>query len=357
MELSSTIRALVTNTEFALSIYMPTHTFGSETISDASKFNTLLNVAGRQLSDAGLLQSATEAVLGAIREITSQDSFWQHRSEGLAIFASKDHFFHFTLPYTVKESVAVSKHFHLRQVIPFLTDNASFFILQLSQNTVRLFEADAYTIASITHKDLPPSMKVALQHEDPERQLQMRSTGNSTMGFHGHGAGDEIDKAALERFLRAVDKGVVAALHGRNEPLVLAAVPYFLPIYQSVSRYPHIHSAMITGSPERSTEEQLQREGWDIISPLLSEKKKRAAGMMREVIGTGRTTSALTEIIEAGSSGRIETLFLDANSPLANDDEEMLNAAIAHTLAHGGDIVGISKETDANNPTIALLRY
>jgi len=357
MELSSTIRALATNTETVVSIYMPTHTFGSETISDASKFNALLNVAGKQLSDAGLSQSETEIVVGAIREITSPDSFWQHRSDGLAIFASKDCCFHFTLPYTVQESVAVSKHFHLRQVMPFLTDNVSFFILQLSQNTVRLFEADAYTITSIKHNDLPPSMKVALQHEDPERQLQMRSTGNNTVGFHGHGAGDEIDKAALERFLRAVDQGVVAALRGRSEPLVLAAVPYFLPIYQSVSRYPHIHSAMITGSPERSTDEQLRREGWDIVSPLLSEKKKRATNMMREVIGTGRTTSALTEIIEAGSSGRIETLFLDVNSPLANDDEEMLNAAIAHTLAHGGDIVSTSEETDPNNPAIALLRY
>jgi hypothetical protein len=357
VELSSTIRALVTTKDTALSIYMPTHTFGSETISDASKFNALLNVAAKQLADSGLSQSEVESVIGPVRGITSPDSFWQHRSEGLAIFASKDQCVHFTLPYTVQESVVVSSHFHLRHVIPFLTDNATFFVLQLSQNTVRLFEADAYTITPIDHKDLPPSMEEALQHEDPERQLQMRSTGNNTMGFHGHGAGDEIDKAAIERFLRAVDQGVVTALHGRNEPLVLAAVSYFLPIYQSISRYGHVHSEMITGSPERSSEDDLRREGWGIISPSLIAKKARATNEMKEVIGTGRTTSSLAEIVEAGSSGRIETLFVDVTSPLTSTDDDLLNAAIAYTLSHSGAVMSTHEEVDPDNPGIALLRY
>lgn len=39
------------------------------------------------------------------------------------------------------------------------------------------------------------------------KQLQVRSTGpTSTAQFHGHGGGDEDDKAALERYFRAGDR-------------------------------------------------------------------------------------------------------------------------------------------------------
>jgi hypothetical protein len=46
-------------------------------------------------------------------------------------------------------------------------------------------------------------MAEALAHEDPEKQLQVRSSGPTSTGqYHGHGGGDEDHKAALERYFR-----------------------------------------------------------------------------------------------------------------------------------------------------------
>jgi hypothetical protein len=357
MELSSTIRELVSNTSTALTIYMPTHTFGNETTSDANKFNSLINNAAKKLADAGLPQTEVDSVLAPVRGLTASNDFWQHRTQGLAIFSSAQHCVHFSLPYSVPEQVVVSNHFHLRHIVPFLTDNATFFILQLSQNTVKLFEADAHSISAITHDDIPPSIEIALQHEDPERQLQMRSVGSGNLAFHGHGAGEELDKATLERFLRAVDKGVSAALNGHSEPLVLAAVPYYLPMYQSVSKYQHVHNELITGSPERTSEEDLRKEGWSLISSTMVEKKQKAVENLRAVVGTGRTTSTLAEIVDAAQTGRIETLFIDANDSLSDQDEDALNAAITRTFSHGGAVMITPEVVDAENSAIALLRY
>lgn len=142
-------------------------------------------------------------------------------------------------------------------------------MLALSVNSVRLFEATRFTIAELPLGPMPASMAEALAHEDPEAQLQVRAGGQRGM-FHGHGLGDEIDKQALARFFREVDRGLRERLESNAAPLVLAAVRYYLPIYRSVTAHPTLATRVVEGSPDSRSPRELHAEAWEIVAPMFA---------------------------------------------------------------------------------------
>jgi hypothetical protein len=340
-----------------VSIYMPTHKFGIETVSDSNHFNSLLHIAENELLKLESSQADVDQTIYKIRTLTSPHSFWQHRDQGLAIFATKELCVDFNLPFQVHETVAAANYFYLRQLSALFHKSASFFVLQLGKNHVALYQASDSKLSPIEHSDIPPSMEVALAHEDLERQLQMRSVGHGNNAFHGHGAGDEIDKAVLERFFRAVDHGVCEALRGETAPLILAAVPYFLPLYQSVSHYGNIVATTISNSSEQLSEAELYSEAWRLLEPSFSETLHRSEENLQQMNGTGLTVSDLLEIIEDAEAGRVDTLFLASTEPVTTGDEDMLNRAINLTLTHGGSVLSATSSTLGTSSAIALLRY
>jgi hypothetical protein len=336
---------------------MPTHKFGVETVSDSSRFNSLLHIAENKLLEQEHSRADVDQIIAKIRTLTSPHSYWQHRDQGLAIFASKDLCVDFNLSFHVHETVASADYFYLRQLSPLFHKSASFFVLQLGKNHVALYRASDSKLSPIEHSDIPPSMEVALAHEDLERQLQMRSVGHGNNAFHGHGAGDEVDKAVLERFFRAVDRGVCEALRGETAPLILAAVPYFLPLYQSVSHYGNIVATPIPNSSEQLSADELYSEAWRLLEPSFSEALHRSQETLQQMNGTGLTVSDLSEIIENAGVGRVDTLFLTSTEPVITGDEDMLNIAINLTLTHGGNVLSATSSTLGTSPAIALLRY
>ena len=140
-----------------------------------------------------------------------------------------------------------------------------FFILSLSQNAVQLFGATRSAITMLDLGSTATSMAEALALEDPERQLQFHSTGGGSVEFHGHGAGAELDKEAIQRFLRAVDRGVCERLGDAHEPLVLACVDYYLPLFQAVTRYPNVFDTAVAGNPERRSPAELHAAALRVI--------------------------------------------------------------------------------------------
>jgi hypothetical protein len=103
--------------------------------------------------------------------------------------------------------------------------------------------------------------------------------------FHGHGGGGEADKAELQRYFRAVDRGLTGILDA-EAPLVLAGVAYYGPIYRSVSAHPDIVEGVVAGSADElsANEAELreQREPGDL--DLLNDIALRVVRTGGEVI-------------------------------------------------------------------------
>ena len=358
VEVSSQLRSLATARDTCITLYMPTHRYGSATVSDASRFSTLVNSVGKDLAESGLKPAAIQRLLEPIEQLATPASFWQNRTDGLAVFAHDGHCEHVSLPNPVVEQVKLGSHFYLRQAIPFLTDDTRFFVLSLSKNSVQLYEGNQHSLFPISAYDGPASMEEALQFEDPERQLQVRTTGSDSVSFHGHGAGDELDKEALERFLRAVEKGVTSSLRQQTAPLVLAAVPYYLPIYSSFSGYQHVFGEAIEGTPVRQSDKELHLAAVQLLQSHFDSIRKKSLNGLRDLVGTGLITDELSDIAESARSGRVQNLLLSSSLPSDSEQEEdLVNHAIVETIAHAG-IVGLDPDADtANKPARALLRF
>ncbi|HUX04463.1 MAG TPA: hypothetical protein VMV53_06095 [Acidimicrobiales bacterium] len=358
-----------------VSIFLPTERRGDKTRQAAIRLRNLLADAQRQLRDAGMSTRAIDDLLAPEHALALDDDFWQHQSDGLALFAAPGLHLHYRVPLHLVEEATVARGFRVRPLAPLLSGDGRFFIMALSQNEVRVYEATRLTIGELDTSAIVKSMADALAMEESERQLQYHSSGSGTVHFHGHGAGEEIDKGAVERYLRVVDRGLREALDGSTEPLVLASVDYYQPIFRSMTRYPNVWDQAITGAPERWRPEELHEMAWTIMAPHFAGEGTAALARYRQGAGTGATTTDLDEIVLGAREGRVDTLLVTTGAPVwgrvdeearrvmvdetrSADDEDVIDRALLETLSHGGSVVSLEpSELATGSAAAALLRY
>jgi hypothetical protein len=334
-----------------VSVFMPTHRHGPETLQGPIRLRNLADQAARTLTDDGHDAPLVDQLLGPVRALIDDADFWQHQSDGLAVFAAPGWSWHARVPLDLREEVTVAPSFRVAPLIPLLSGGGRFFLLAVSQNAIRLFDAGRHRISELDLGPIPASIDEALAHEDPERQLQVRSSGGPAGQFHGHGAGDEVDKATIERFLRAVDHGLRERIGPSDQPLVLASVAYYLPIFQAVSSYPNLVDAAVEGNPDHRSAEELHAAAWPIVEERFTAGLERELDRFGTASGTGLTATDPDEVAAMAQQGRVDTLLVaDGVEPDARVD-----AAVLDTLVNGGRVVGVEAAV-ADTPAAALLR-
>jgi hypothetical protein len=355
-----------------VSVLLPTHTAGPATRQDPIRLSNLLRAAEQALlSDYGLGPRQAADLLAPMRNISENREFWRHQSDGLALYAAPGFNLVLRLPVRLEEAVTIGPSFRIRPLLGLLAGDDQFYVLALSVNSVGLFEGTRLTIAELPLGPVPASMAEALAHEDPEARLQVRAGGQAGM-FHGHGVGDEIDKQALERYFRAVDRGLRTRLQPAAAPLVLAAVGYYLPIYRSVTTHPALASTAVEGSPESRSPRELHAAAWEIVAPTFASARRDAEVRLKEALGTGRAATGPQAVAEAALAGRVDVLFLPDDEPVwgqvvdrtarlhaqrQQGDIDLLERAARETLAAGGTVQVRSDEMAGAGTAAALLRW
>ena len=234
-----------TSGECCVSLYMPTHRTGREQQQDPIRFKNLVVRAQERLLGYGLRRPEVQALMRPAESLLKNGDFWQHQSDGLAIFLSSDFSQTYRLPSRFKELLAIANNFHIKPLLPLFSTNGQFYILAVSLNEIRLFLATRDTVSEMQLPNVPTSMQEALFMDDPEKHLDFHTgTKNpSTPGsrpavFHGQGVqSDEEDKKNILRYFQYVDKGLSALFDDTTIPMVLAGVDYLLPIYHEANTY------------------------------------------------------------------------------------------------------------------------
>src|SRR5690606_9337106 len=91
---------------------------------------------------------------------------WRYQGEGLAFFLAKGFSRHYTLPIPVKENVYVLDQFYLTPLLPMLSRNGRFFILNLNRDKVMFYEATVERIRPIEISSfMPDTMNKALKFD------------------------------------------------------------------------------------------------------------------------------------------------------------------------------------------------
>jgi hypothetical protein len=363
-----------------ISIYMPTHRASVETRQDPIRLKNLLRECELSLEARALRKSEIQELLDPIRDLVDDYDFWQHQSDGLAMFRSRHLFRKYRVALKLPELALVADRFHSKPMLSLLTADCRYVILALSQNEIRIFRASRDTITEVEPSGMPSNLAEAVGKRRADRSLQNHSASSAAGGaasavFHGHGGGGEEKKEALPAFLRQIDGGMRDLLGEERAPLILAAVDHLYPIYRQANSYSDLLDEWIPGNPEGLSAEELHRRTAPIAGRHFLEAQQRAAARFLELAHTHRTSGRLDEILPAARQGRIESLFVAVGVQLwgsfdpstnetavvdqpAPESQDLLNLAAASTyLARGAVYALPPDQVPGNGPLAAVFRY
>lgn len=375
-----------------VSIYLPTHRAGKEAEGDSISLKNLLDEAEERLIARGLGPPEVQDLLEPARTLVVDDLFWQHQSDGLALFISPGFLRYYRLPLPFEELVVVGDRFHLKPLLSLFSADGRFYILALSQDEVRLLQGSRYSVGEINLEEAPSRLAEALKWDEMERQTQFHTTTATPQGrsaprgarggrpavFHGHGVESGADhKEHVLRYFQRVDEGVREILGGERAPLVLAAVDYLHPIYEQANDYPRLLEEGIVGNPENLSAGELHERAWAIVEPIFARDREEAAEGYRQLAGEGsdRASGSVEEIVPAAAFGRVDTLFValgvhvwgafdpDENAVAVHEeaepgDADLLDLAAVHTLLNSGTTYAVdADQVPGESPAAALFRY
>ncbi len=358
-----------------ISLSMPTHRAGAETMQGSIRLGNLIDEADQRLEYAEVAKRDRWALLDPLRSLVDDFDFWQHQSEGLALFSAPGGVETFRVGLPLEEEVTVGSIFRIRPLLPAVSGNGAFLLLALTENKVQLFEITQHSIAQLDLGPIPGSKSEALWFEDQESQLQMRAGGEAAGGFHGHGLGDEQRKEALERYFRLVDKGIHERVGHSRRPMMLACVAYYEPIFRTVSDYPTIVSEIVEGSPERLRPEELHERAWPVMERHHAGALEAALDRYRQLAGTGMTAGTIEAVVESAAQGRVDTLLVAEGTPerwgsldrtsgtveITEEqrtlDNDLVDLAVVEALEHGGTVHVVPRGSTADIEVAAILRY
>jgi hypothetical protein len=340
------------------------------------RLRSMLRAAESRLRNFSMSVDEAESLLASVARVIEAGQKPHPAAQGLAIFMSKDSVSYRYLRETVAESVVVGNEFFVRPLLPLVPRDDRFFLLELSQKQVRLYEGSASGISERALEGVPENVREDFKGHGFEREYQLhtassRSSGQKGAVFHGPSL-DEKDRIA--HFLRDVERGVATALKGQQAPLILAAVEYLVPIYKSVNTYAHLSDEAIIGSPHLLGPNELYTAAWRIVEKDILKHEQGAFAVYQEHANTPLTSSNLRQILSEAQRGLIRFLFVSPSaerwgsmtspetvhlhSTQEPGDSDLLNLAATLTLHHGGQVfVGAPNQLPEGAEAAAVFRF
>ena len=342
-----------------ITILIPTDRVGdgqAEKIRFKNQLDEAVNLLmDKKVQHSPLSKQAALKYLFSAYELLDNDDFWIRQSDGLAVFIGPEKFEYFSLPVTFHTMTYVNNHFYLFPLLEAITGKKRFFLLALSQNEVRFFEGNKYSITPVIINDLvPESLESTLVAVEDSQVLQAHGGGNH-ITYHGQG-GKDNKMIQIENYFRQVDKGLMDMLHDEDAPMIIAAVDYLVPIYKSVSSYNNIIDTSINGNPESDDPVLLHEKAWPAIQQLIDQQTDDWKEEFGLALANEKASFSQEEVIPAAKNGRIDTLFVDRDTPpiwgiqdeskntiLIDDTQHqnnycLLNDAAVNTYLKGGNI-------------------
>ncbi|MBD3179016.1 MAG: hypothetical protein GF417_05130, partial [Candidatus Latescibacteria bacterium] len=270
------------------SIYLPTFRAGNNIDQNKIAFKNLLRKTEKDLKEAGLRRDRIASLLDQPGQLMVNPSFWKNQSDGLAVFISGEGFSYHRCPLKFEPLAVTGSRFHLKPLLPMLSNDGRFYLLALTLGGLQLFQGTHYSVSELKLEQVPQSLQETMKYDDPERQIQYHSGVSSPGGktkykptFHGQGVAGDRDRKQSLQFFQQVDRGIHALLGGESSPLVLAGPDHLLPLYRKVNSYPHLIDQAITGNPGDRSMEELHGEAWELVRPLFARKQEEAGEAYR----------------------------------------------------------------------------
>ncbi|WP_372895589.1 hypothetical protein [Stieleria sp.] len=340
-----------------VSILMPTYRRGPETQQNAILFKNLLGDAKRQLEAAGHDCS----IVDPLESLSAKYDFWQHQSEGLAIFVTPEKTRLVRVNRSLPERVFVGETLWLLPLVKQWNTGDTQFVLSLTWDSASLFRFDGESLELIETDVLPATFHDLVVPRDPEESLQNtshRSHGGagatSTAIYHGHGEGEDKIEADRDQYLSLVGDQVAAAIYNTGIPLVLVATTEVAGHFEATTDVSV--DARIEGSPSQWSDQELRERVLQAVSDQPSGGSEEDLDQFATAIAQSQGSSKLSEIVAAAANGRVDSLLISADE--TDTDATQRNTAVVETLRQGGRVYRCEPDQMPENAAVmAIFRY
>jgi hypothetical protein len=370
--------------QLSLSLYMPTHRSGRDVKQNAIRFKNLLGKLKRALKEQQIEDKEKGELLDPLMELLNDTFFWNHQSDGLALFRSKEKFLNYQVPYSFSESIMVNNRFYLKPLIPLLSTNREFFLLFLNLNDLMLYQVNMDNISPVEINDLPHSMESALKYNVYEKQIQYhtqapRGRKGRQAVFHGQGGGgDNAEKKKyIMDYFHQVDTALKEGIMDKNIPLLLMGAEYLIPLYQEANSYPNLIEKGLDKDPSGFSLNEIHRNAWSFMEPYFMKEEEEYLRKFEKAVGIFQASLRIDEIIPASYDGRVDILFIQAEKAVwgifnpadhrtviledakrQSDSIDLIDFAVVHTLNSDGKVLVLAKDKIPERADIAaVFRY
>lgn len=362
-----------------VSCYLPTHRTDPSPERDMAQLEQLLRPVPRLLREAGADEGSRESLLAPFHDFIAAPELWRTRDSALALFSGPSLWRAIRVPVDLAPRIEVGLRPLVAPLLAALPAEERFYVLALSANHVRVIEVAPGTIQCREVSGLPQDMHEALGYEQFQRDLQVHSATSRGLGrrqplYHGHGDADEERlKNDVESYFRRVAQVLDAAL-APEVPKVLATVEAYLPLYRKASRDGSLAPEAITGNPEFKSDVELAQRAREILTQRAEARVREEYRALKER-DPKSTARGVDEVVTAACQGRIHALYINAEASswgtyesdlcrvevhgrrLAGD-EDLIDLAVARTLAQGGKAVALpAAQVPGEPPVAAVLRF
>ena len=394
----ATFTALATHSGLpAVSLYLPTHRAGTERDQGPIRLKNLVRSACEGLVAQGMRDPEADALLGKVKALYDDVSFWRETGDGLAIFVDASETRVLRLDVAMPEQCVVGSRFYVRPLALAYRGDERFFALAFDRNRARLFEGDRSGVTELPLDPAISSFAESSKYDEREESLQYtthaspestNASGPAIGQFHGHG-GENVDKDELQRFAAGLEKAVTSAIGAENTvPLLLLGVDYQLATYRGVNTYRSLAREQVDGATDELTDRAIHAKALEALAQRFDATVGSDLKELSEK-PSSLVSSDPTEIVSAAATGRVKTLFFDqASGPFGVFDRDLfaveavcsaaprylretadsesaegecgwdlVDLAAAETVLHGGAIHAFDGESAPIAGVAAVLRY
>jgi hypothetical protein len=370
--------------EHAVSLYLPLY-HGAQSTQNKVRLRNLHRSAVDALAERGLRRPHALERLTDLEKLAGDPAILDAPAESLAAFFATGTSIIRLLPFRCAEHCATGRHLHVLPMLPWFAGQASYFVLAVSQKSVRFFRGTREGLEEQTIDQLPAALGDTMNDDDRQAVLQGHSVGSGSPGTgglirHGHGGAADDEPATLEVYLRAIDRALADELRMRTEPLIFAGVEYLYPMYKEFSTYAHLLPEPIVGNPELWSAADLHARAWPLVETLIKRRRENDLAKYGDCLALGRASDQIEEILPAANLGAVATLFIDPDDEcrgtfdaaggtvrlaeqvegrsLTSKEENLLNLAAVYVLRNSGAVDTPGRENiPGGGPVAAVMRY
>ena len=341
--------------ENSVSIYIPTNITGDYQ-ANRIHWKNACNEALQKLEEKGVTETS---FMQPAMDLLDNSDFWAYQSAGLAGFFSNEHNSYHHLLKKPEPLAIVEDSFHLSPMLQEIINEDRIFVLAISQNEVRFFEAVKSGIYPVKINDVvPPNMEEALYLDISGNSIQSHSAGDAAK-YHGNDSGTDKENIRLEQYFRAVDNGLMEFIHDEKVPLVLAAVEEYYPIYKRVTKYNYFSKHMITGNPENLSPTDIRKQLDPVFKEMHSDRVHGFVQNYNEKSQDSLTIDGLSELTSNAENKNVDKMLVCQNywDNMNVEEKKQFDNLLFSVYDQGGDIVITDSDNHECETIHAVKRY